>query len=123
MTWETRQLEEFHAVRVQCAGQISSDDLLMLAVEVCFLVKEHQYSKVLMDVSPATLSFAPEDLCKLIDVYIDYRLPITTRSAIVLASGTSPQEYAKVLRSCKEHGYSVVLLTGEEWASAWLSTG
>lgn len=107
--------------RVLCTGKITDDDLTMLAIKVGFATQEHGLEKILINLTNATLGFPPDGLCRLLDIYTEYRVPVTTRSAVTLTARASPQEYSAVLQTCKEYGYSVVLLTGKQWVKAWLA--
>lgn len=122
MSWKTYVMEYFCAIRVQCSDSISNEDLTMLALEVCFVVKAHGYDKVLLDLSAEPLVFRAQELSTVIDVYAETHMPTTVATAFILGSKDRPERYSKVLAAVKEYGYSAELLVGEQEVQAWLSS-
>lgn len=120
MSWKMFQIDHIAAIRVSCTGDLSADDMTQLAIETCFAVKQHDIQHVLLDISAATLTFPTAQLAALTDLYEDYRLPKTVRSAIVLGSKEWPENFSKVIAAAKEKGYSMDLLVGEAQVKAWL---
>lgn len=122
MSWKTYVMENFRAIRVQCSDSISNEDLTMLALEVCYLVREHGYDKVLLDLSQEPPIFRTQELSTVIDVYAETHMPKTVATAFVLGTKDWPEKYSKVLATVKEYGYSAELLVGEQEVRAWLSS-
>lgn len=122
MTWRIYPVENSHAMRVHCSGSISIDDLTIMAIEICFLAKKQECKAILVDVSEATLLFPTKELSRLLDLYAEYRMDVATRSALVLSTKDWPENFAKVVATAKEYGYSMDLLLGEQQVKVWLST-
>jgi len=120
MPWKIHVIENAQAIRAQCSGSVSMDDLEMLAIETSYIAKEHGYDKVLLDLTGGTLAFPSQSLSALLDVYAECRMPVTTRIALVLGSEDWPQSFATVLSTAKQYGYSVDLLA-EDNVKPWLS--
>ena len=121
MTWKTELQEDAKTVQVLCAGRVSRDDLTMLAIEAGFLVKEHQCSKVLVDLSRARLAFATDDLYELLDIYAEYHVPAATQTGIAIRADASTQVFTKFLGIAKSRHYVVELLVGDKQRDAWLA--
>lgn len=119
MTWKTELSKDLTALRVLCSGPLSSDELMMLTIEVSFLAQQHGCGKILVDLSKVNPSFPVSELCALLDSYADYQLPQTTRTGIVLGSINTPQDLAPVLATAKTYGYTMDMLTHEQ-SKAWL---
>lgn len=122
MSWKTYVMENLRAIRVQCSDSISNEDLTMLALEICYVVKEHGYDKVLLDLSAEPLVFRARELSTVIDVYAETRIPTTVATAFILGAKDRPEKYSAVLATVKEYGYSAELLVGEQQVQAWLSS-
>lgn len=121
MVWKTQLQKDSAAVLVQCTGTLSLEDLTMLAIEAGFLVKEHQCSKVLVDLSRARLAFATDDLYELLDIYAEYHVPAATQTGIAIRADASTQVFTKFLGIAKSRHYVVELLVGDKQRDAWLA--
>jgi hypothetical protein len=121
MTWTTELQEDAQSVHILCAGRISRDDLIMLAIEASYLVQQHGCGSILIDLSWARLDFGADELRDIIDIYMEYHVAPTTRSGIALRPGVLLQPYATFLATAKQHGYRIELLVGEQQRKAWLS--
>jgi hypothetical protein len=121
MTWKIYLIEDSQAVRTQCADGNSLDDLTMLAIETCFTAVNHNCRSILIDISEATMTFPTKDFARLADLYAEYRLPKTIRTALVLGTKEWPENFAKVVTAAKEYGYTIDLLLGEKQVKEWLS--
>jgi hypothetical protein len=107
-------------IHMQCSGRISMDDFIVSAIEIGYLIQQHGCKKILLDFSSAKLDFAADDLINLLDIYAEYRVPLTTLSGIALSNGNTKHAFAKFLHTAKELGYSFDFLIGEKQGEAWL---
>jgi hypothetical protein len=121
MAWKIYLIEDSQAARTQCSERISLDDLTMLAIETCFTVTSHDCKAILIDISEATLAFPTKELCRLADLFAEYRLATTTRTALALGNKEWPENFVKVVAAGKEYGYTIDLLLGEKQVKDWLS--
>ena len=119
MTWKTELDKEQTTLRIQCSGDLSTNDLTMLAIEAGFLAQQHVCAKILVDLAEVSAAFPLSGLSELLDSYADYHLPQTTRTGIVLGPLHTSQDLAQVLAAAKRHGYTVEALTGEQ-SKVWL---
>lgn len=120
MSWNTQLDEKLRAIRASCAEHLSLDDLVMLAIETSFLVKKHGCTKILIDLSQARLDFPTDELSRLVELYVEYRLPQATRSGIVMGPEATAGDFSQLLAVAKQRGY-VVDVVAKQQADAWLS--
>ena len=113
-------MESSHAIRAQCSGSVSREDIEMLGIEASHVVKTQGHRKVLLDMTDGTLALTAQGLGILIDVYAECRMPTTVRTAIVLGTRNWPESFADILTTAKAYGYSVEMLRGEADVKDWL---
>jgi len=121
MNWKTHQIDHIHAIRANVTGPISEEEFNLLGIEVCFAVQQNEYGHILLDLSGATPAFPRAQLANLIELYVEYQLPKSIRSAIVLSTKDWPEDYSKLIVAAADQGYSMKLLVAESEVKAWLA--
>ena len=93
----------------------------MLAIEAGYLVQKYHCEKILVDLSDVRHDFTADDLCILLDIYVEYRVPLSTRCGIMFKPGRPTQAFSKFLVIAKSYGYQTDFLVGGEQRDLWLS--
>lgn len=120
MTWQTQLLENSGTVQLLCSGSVSADDLMMMAIEAGYLVRQHGCGKILVDLSDVKHDFTADELCVLLDALVEDRIPTTTKCGVVFSPGRPTQAFSKFLSIAKSYGYQADFLVGGEQRDIWL---
>ena len=120
MSWKTELNDATGTIRVDCTGTLAMDDMTMMVIETSFLARENGCGKILIDLVDAAMIFPAEQFGALLDSYAECGIPLTTRTALVVAAKDTPKELSKLLATAREYGYRINVLADRSQAEAWL---
>lgn len=92
----------------------------MLSIELGYFVKQHGSTRILIDLSATNFGLSADDLRELFDLYVEYQIPTTTRSAIAIPGQLIQQGISRLLQISKRYGFEVGFFDIESEARGWL---